>query len=265
MNILVIAVCVCACTSMCVLLYWTRHKMATSAIFSPVEDTQLAAWSEGLTPSRRLHRLRDTRGTTAKWLSLSCSLGLLVAFSAGFPTVQIQLSPAVCFSADSDPCCSKMKKKCGWRKREIDGDPSIDRRLPRAVLLIELDCFQKYLMHRFEINAQYSKYEGSSYTGCEHQSLTRSTLRNAPTKPPDRLYRQTQSTAAGFADRRPCWSVLIIETRKECDKEKLRRDKNETAKVRLLLYCQGTKTRGSEKTLWGIIAKSLDKVINMSD
>lgn len=112
---------------------------------------------------------------------------------------------------------------------------------------------------------QYLKYEGSSYSAHEHQSPVRSTSRNAPTKPPDRLYRQTQSTAAGFADRRPCWSVLIIETRKECDKEKLRRDKNETAKVRLLLYCQGTKTRESEKTLWGIIAKSLDKVINMSD
>lgn len=35
-------------------------------------------------------------------------------------------------------------------------------------------------------------------------STVRSTLRNAPTKPPDRLYRQTQSIAAGFADRRPC-------------------------------------------------------------
>lgn len=84
-------------------------------------------------------------------------------------------------------------------------------------------------------------------------------------KTPDVLYRQTQRTNAGFADRRPCWSVLIIETRNECDKEKLRRDKNVTAKVRLLLFCQGTKSRGSEKTQWGIIAKPLDKLINTSD
>lgn len=84
--------------------------MATDAIFSPFEDIQLAAWSQELTPCRQLHRLCDTWGRTAKWLSLSCPLGLLMAFSAGFPTIQMQLSPTVCFSADSNPCCSKMKK-----------------------------------------------------------------------------------------------------------------------------------------------------------
>lgn len=68
---------------------------------------------------------------------------------------------------------------------------------------------------------------------------------------------------SGCADRRPCPSVLIIETRKECDKEKLRREKNEPGKGRLLLFCQGTKTRGSEKSQGGIIAKAPDKLINV--
>lgn len=75
----------------------------------------------------------------------------------------------------------------------------------------------------------------------------------SPAVQPDRL----------GACRGPCPSVLVMETRTECDKEKLRRDKNEPGKGRLLLFCQGTKTRGSEKSQGGIIAMAPDKLINV--
>lgn len=231
---------ICVCISMCMLLYWTRHKMATGAIFSPAEDIQFSTQSQGMTPRPQLHWLPDTWERTFPSLRLSCSLGLLLAFPGGLPAI--------------------WKEKSNWwrslqRQSFTQSCTANWTGLISEVLNAQIKCL-KYRVSLHEMQAplpsknNFKKLE-------ESETILRKT--------PDILHRQTHSTNSGFADRRPCWSVLIIETRKECDKEKLRRDKNETVKLRLLLFCQGMKSRGSEKTQWGIITKPLHELINVSD
>lgn len=94
--------------------------MATGAIFSPAENIQLAVWSQEMTPRPQLHRLPDTWAKTVQLLSLSCSLGLLLAFSGGLPTIW-RLGRVLQFSSllTVIPTAASLKKKVDEGKEQL--------------------------------------------------------------------------------------------------------------------------------------------------